>query len=118
VAAPIQPLFPVLNELVGVAPGGSSYFSFKEAGVIRMITKALVRSGTGFAIRPLEQGEDGHCMAVAQLEIRLQPLDDGSRFHAWGEFAVLRKPLFLRKRAKVGRALARLRLNVGKISLE
>ena len=75
-------------------------------------------SGTGFAIRPLEQGEDGHCMAVAQLKIRLQPLDDGSRFHAWGEFAVLRKPLFLRKRAKVGGTLARLRLNVGKISLE
>ena len=70
------------------------------------------------SIRPLEQGEDGHCMAVAQLEIRLQPLDDGSRFHAWGEFAVLRKPLFLRKRAKVGGTLARLRLNVGKISLE
>jgi hypothetical protein len=75
-------------------------------------------SGTGFAIRPLEQGEDGHCMAVAQLKIRLQPLDDGSRFHAWGEFAVLRKPIFLRKRAKVGGTLARLRLNVGKISLE
>jgi hypothetical protein len=80
--------------------------------------KKIVRSGTGFAIRPLEHGEDGHCMAVAKLEIRLQPLDDGSRFHAWGEFAVLRKPLFLRKRAKVGRTLARLRLNVGKISLE
>ena len=75
-------------------------------------------SGIGFAIRPLEQGEDGHCMAVAQLKIRLQPLDDGSRFHAWGEFAVLRKPLFLRQRAKVGGTLARLRLNVGKISLE
>ena len=57
-------------------------------------------------------------MAIAQLKIRLQPLDDGSRFHAWGEFAVLRKPLFLRKRAKVGGTLARLRLNVGKISLE
>src|SRR6202166_1652787 len=95
-------LFPLLeSEKTGFAGGARSI-----PGLV---------SGTGFAIRPLEQGEDGHCMAVAQLEIRLQPLDDGSHFHAWGEFAVLRKPLFLRKRAKVGRTLARLRLNVGKI---
>jgi hypothetical protein len=75
-------------------------------------------SWASFILAAFQQGDDRHRMAVAKVEIILEPSDDVAGLDAGAQVSVFHEAFLRRERAEIGRALARPGLDVVEIGLE